>query len=354
VYYFIAENGVRMKRLIYYAFIMIVVVLIIPLFIVKSCTAGLDDKPVQEAPQSVVTLELKPEEIAVYNAESKTVHSMDLEEYVKCVVAAEMPAEFEIEALKAQAVAARTYAFTRMLNSYDGRDDLHQGADVCTDPGHCQAWVSKETAMSHWEEEKAEVYWGKIERAVEETRGIIITYEDTVANPVFHSNSGGRTENAENVWRGSPVPYLVSVDSEGEDMCDEYENVVSIKKEDFIEALKRKYPSFKFSGADIIDDMEITGYTEGGRVKDIRIGNITLSGTEFRNLYSLKSANFKIENGENGTLKITTIGNGHGVGMSQWGANYLAGNGTGFEEILKYYYRGIKLETIEEYRSRAG
>lgn len=342
-----------MKRLIYYAFIMAVVVLIIPLFIVKSCTAAFEDEHLQEAPQPVLTFEQESEEITVYNTESKTVDNMDLEEYVKCVVAAEMPAAFEIEALKAQAVAARTYAFTRILNNFDGKDDLHHGSDVCTDPAHCQAWISMEDAMSSWEKDKAKEYWDKIEGAVEETRGIIITYEDMIANPVFHSNSGGRTENAENVWRGSPVPYLVSVASRGEDMCAEYENVVLIKKEDLKEKLKRKYPSFKASGADIMDDIEITGYTEGGRVKNIRIGNITMSGAEFRNIYSLKSANFKIEDGENSTLRITTIGNGHGVGMSQWGANYLAKSGAGFEEILKYYYCGIKLETIEEYRSRA-
>jgi stage II sporulation protein D len=189
-------NGVEMKRLIYYAFIMAVVVLIIPLFIVKSCTAAFEDEHLQEAPQPVLTFEQESEEITVYNTESKTVDNMDLEEYVKCVVAAEMPAAFEIEALKAQAVAARTYAFTRILNNFDGKDDLHHGSDVCTDPAHCQAWISMEDAMSSWEKDKAKEYWDKIEGAVEETRGIIITYEDMIANPVFHSNSGGRTENA--------------------------------------------------------------------------------------------------------------------------------------------------------------
>lgn len=334
-----------MKRVLYYVALMLVVIILLPFLIVRGCSRE------EEPPEEIAE---KPEEvmIKVYISSEDRVAEMPLEEYLKGVVAAEMPAEFELEALKAQAVAARTYAYGRMKKIYVPKEDTHKGADICTDFAHCQAWVSEEEARKKWGIFKASRYWSKIEKAVDETAGILLIYDGKIINPVFHANSGGKTENAEDVWAGSNAPYLRSVVSNGEEASAQYKYTVSINIEDFVSTLKKEYPDIKLNEKDVLSDIEILDYTEGNRVKTMRIGNIELKGTEFRKLFSLRSANFTIEKGDKNTLRITTIGNGHGVGMSQWGANYLAKNGGVFEEILKYYYQGIDFTTISDFEGR--
>ncbi len=332
-----------MKNFGYYALIMICIVVIIPLLIVRGCGVESDEIIPHEKQNLAGGESIK---IKVYIASDKTVKEMNLEEYIKGVVAAEMPADFEAEALKAQAVAARTYAYGRLKNIYKSADGVHDGTPVCTNPAHCQAWISKKAAMKKWGIFKASGNWNKIEKAVDETKGIIITYQGSVVNPLFHSNSGGKTENAENVWPGVSVPYLKSVVSEGEEQSGEFKCVTNISINDFYNAIKKHYPNAQLNKNNIVASIKIEGYTQGGRVKNIKIGNIVLRGTEFRTLFSLRSANFKIEKKDSRTLKITTIGNGHGVGMSQWGANYLAKNGGNYDEILKYYYTGVQISNI--------
>lgn len=327
-----------MKRVLYYIVIMLVIVILLPSVIIRSCSLK---ENVETLPKGQKGVKIK----VCVSAENK-VKEMLLEEYIKGVVAAEMPAEFEAEALKAQAIAARTYAYGRMGKIYTAKEDTHQGGDICTDPGHCQAWVSRDAAMRKWKIFSALQYWNKISKAVKDTEGILILYHGEVVNPVFHSNSGGRTENIEDVWGGSGVPYLKSVVSKGEEVSSEYRNTVSIRITDFIHKVKKEYSNAKLTEKNIFKDIKVMGHTEGGRVKTIKIGNITLKGTEFRKLFSLKSANFTIDKSENNTMKITTVGNGHGVGMSQWGANALAKNGYNYEEILTYYYTGVELGKI--------
>ena len=228
----------------------------------------------------------KKKEIAirVYVKSEDKVEEMELEEYITGVVAAEMPAEFAFEALKAQAVAARTYAYGRMKGIYRSADNAHEDADICTDFTHCQAWISKEEAMRQWEASNAGAYWDKIKKAVEETKGIILLYGGMVANPVFHSNSGGKTENAEEVWNVSPVGYLQSVVSEGEDLSPVFKTVVKISPEEFHNTLKEKYPDIKLDKNNI-GETTILEYTEGSRVKRMKIGNKEIKGTEFGNYF---------------------------------------------------------------------
>jgi len=333
-----------MKKIIYYSFLMIIIIILIPMLIVGSCNFEKPEgskKPMEQADEG--------KKLKVYITPEKKVREMQLEEYIEGVVAAEMPAEFELEALKAQAVAARTYVYARFKKIYTPSDDIHEGADICTDPTHCQAWVSESDAKKRWGIFSAKKYWNKIERAVSETENIVIIFDDQIINPVFHSNSGGRTENAEDVWIGDGVPYLKSVTSSGEEACSEYKCEVLVKIEDFVGIVKKQYPDIKLNEKNILDDIKILDYTDSERVKSIKIGSVELKGTEFRKLFSLRSTNFKIEKGNDDSIKITTLGNGHGVGMSQWGANYLAKNGGTYEEILKYYYSGVELITIEEY-----
>jgi len=324
---------------------MLLIIILLPLFIV----GGSGSRPESGSPSPGKQETAKAKRIKVYINQEKKVREMDLEEYIKGVVAAEMPAEFEMEALKAQAVAARTYAYRKKVSAPAAEE--HYGADICTDSTHCQAWVSKEEAMKKWDEASASRYWDKIERAVEETRNFIITYNDNVANPVFHSNSGGKTENSEDVWEGAAEPYLRSVFSQGEDDSSQYKTEVVLKIKDFCDTLKKQYPDIKLDTKDILKNIHIVEYSEGGRVKTLRIGNIDIKGTEFRSMFGLKSTNLKIEASGNDSLKITTYGYGHGVGMSQWGANYMAKSGSRFDQIIKHYYQGVSIQTIDAYES---
>jgi stage II sporulation protein D len=358
-----------MKNIGYYLILIFTVIIILPMLIVKSHNfnvagnwtgkAGYENIKENSAGNEVGeagasngagdegTGERKNEiEIRVYVKSEDKVEKMELEEYITGVVAAEMPAEFAFEALKAQAIAARTYAYGRLKGIYRSIDNAHEDADICTDFTHCQAWISKEEAMRQWEASNAGAYWDKIKKAVEETKGIILLYGGMVANPVFHSNSGGKTENAEEVWNVSPVGYLQSVVSEGEDLSPVFKTVVKISPEEFHNTLKEKYPDIKLDKNNIAGEISILEYTEGGRVKRMKIGNKEIKGTEFRGLFSLRSANFELGKDEDGMIEITTYGNGHGVGMSQWGANNLANNGKSWEEIVKYYYAGIEIGTI--------
>jgi stage II sporulation protein D len=335
-----------MKKMLYYSALMLVVLIILPLMIVKSCGFSEDESIPQEQDQDQQQQYQKQVKIKVYFSNEKVTKTVPLEEYIKGVVAAEMPAEFGLEALKAQAVAARTYAYGRMKKIYFSKVDSHSDAAVCTDSTHCQAWKSKKAAIDNWGFFSGMKYWNKIARAVKETENTIITYNNVVINPVFHSNSGGKTENTEEVWEGSPVAYLKSVTSEGEDNSKDYKSSILISKKDFYNKLKEAYPEFKINMKNILKNIKITAVTTGGRVKTIKVGNVILKGTEVRTILSLRSANFSINDEDADSLKITTIGYGHGVGMSQWGANYLSKSGFSCEEIIKWYYTGVELSQI--------
>lgn len=343
-----------MKKLLGYFLLMIMIIVILPLIIVRGCSTVITDIVPEDDKREEQKQEQKKEQtqagkikLKVYIKDKGKVEEMLLEEYIKGVVAAEMPVDFEPEALKAQAVAARTYAYGRMKKIYTPSDDIHAGAHICTDSGHCQAWIKKEDALNKWESSKASDNWKKIEKAVLDTEGQILLYENSVVNPVFHSNSGGMTENSEDVWEGTVVPYLKSVVSEGEEASAGYEVETEFTKEDIVQKLKAQYPDIKVGKEDLFDEMEVLERTDAGRVKSIKIGDKTLKGTEFRSLLGLRSTNFIIEDVDDSKLKITTKGYGHGVGMSQWGANHRAKQGDDYEEILKYYYQGVYIDSIE-------
>ena len=251
-----------------------------------------------------------------------------------------MPASFEEEALKAQAVVARTYTIYKIVNN----DGKHGEADICDDSGCCQAWISKEDRLEKWDEDKREENWNKIVDAVKSTQGKIITYEGKPINAFFHSNSGGATEAPIDVWGGSGYPYLQSVETSGEDAYSQHESESTVSKKEFEETIKKAHSNFEidFSKKDAI---EVKEYTEGNRVKTIKVGNLELSGVEMRTLFGLRSANFKITI-EGDDIHFEVIGYGHGVGMSQYGANEMAKEGKTYEEILKYYYKNVELEKI--------
>ncbi len=271
-----------------------------------------------------------------FHNENKTV-SMPIEEYLCGVVCAEMPASFEYEALKAQAVAARSYARYKQ-NEVNA---LHPEASVCTDYTHCKAYTTLEENEKSWGKD-SEKYRAKIENAIIETQGEVITYNGEVALAVFHSQSGGgRTENSSDVWGGN-VPYLVSVESPGEESAPGFYSDVTVSFEDFKKTVMSLNQQAAIETFDDIGDIE---KSEGGAVKTIQIGGQKFSGKEIRTAFGLRSSCFNI-NWEGDNIRFEVMGYGHGVGMSQYGANAMAKEGCSYKEILKHYYSGIEIEYV--------
>lgn len=279
--------------------------------------------------------------IKVLHKESGQIEEFFIDEYLYGVVSAEMPAYYEIEALKAQAVAARTYTIYQILNN----KRKHGEADICDDSTCCQAWITKEKRMERWSEEERENYWKKIVSAVNSTAGKIITYNKEVINAFFHSNSGGKTELASNVWiGGKDLPYLQSIETSGEDAYSQYSSEISISKTGLLSKLKKEYPDIQINFEES-ENIKILDYTQSGRVKTVKFGNTEIAGTKVRSILGLKSTNFSIKiEGNNVIFSVT--GYGHGVGMSQTGADSMAKAGSNYEEILKHFYTGVEISTI--------
>ncbi|ACL74668.1 stage II sporulation protein D [Ruminiclostridium cellulolyticum] len=336
-----------MKKVITYILLMAFIVVLVPFMVVQFNGKEVGPVQIQDKEKSNVTPKQETAiTINVYMHTQKKTVKMYLEDYIKGVLAAEMPAEFEIEALKAQAVAARTYALGRAVKLY-GSVGVHDDADVCTDSRHCQAWKSKEQAMENWGLLSSFKYWNKITRAVNETQGQVIEYNKVLINPLFHSNSGGYTENVEDVWDGTSEPYLRGVKSVGEDEFREYKSVIELLESDMIKILKKNNPKIQIKGNNLFANIKINGYSSGNRVLSMDIGNVKVKGTDFRKMFNLKSTNFKLKKLAGGKISITTYGYGHGVGMSQCGANYLAQQGSHYKEILKYYYKGVEITRLD-------
>lgn len=278
--------------------------------------------------------------IKLYHSKTSQIEEIPIDEYLYGVVSAEMPASFETEALKAQAVVARTYTVYK-IQSNNGK---HEGADICDNSTCCQAWISKEDRFNKWEETSRQTNWDKIVNAVNSTKGKIVTYNGKAINAFFHSNSGGKTETTINVWGGDGYPYLQSVATSGEDTYSQYKSEVILSKEEFVNKIKEKHRDFSinFNEENCIQILE---YTEGNRVKTIKIGNLNLSGVEVRTLLNLKSANFTI-NVEENNIKFAVLGYGHGVGMSQTGADSMAKQGSNYEDIIKHFYTGVEISNL--------
>lgn len=279
-----------------------------------------------------------PQKISVYIKNEDRVCDMDFSQYLKEVVSAEMPAEFHEEALRAQAIAARTYVINR-VNAYKNSKtpEEHKGAYICTDSAHCKAWVSEERRKSLWPGEKADEYWKKISKAVDSTGNLIITYNDEPISAVFHSTSSGFTENASDVW-GGDVKYLVSVKSEGDENSPKFKSEKIMSIDEFKKIAEEKIPG-------VLWDKGIIGNisrTNAGGITKIEVGGVSIKGTDFRFMYDLRSTNIQFELTQ-AEIKMSVKGYGHGVGMSQYGANYLAQNGKNYEDILKTYYTGVNI-----------
>lgn len=337
-----------MKKIFIYMFVLILICFSLPIIFTSEFSARVNSTASEAQNTEIVQNNITQatydydeyNTIKLLHKDENKIEEIDLEEYLYGVVSAEMPASFEEEALKAQAVVARTYTIYKIVNN----DGKHGEADICDDSTCCQAWISEQDRKDRWDEDEKEENWNKIVNAVNSTQGKIVTYKGEPINAFFHSNSGGTTEAPIEVWGGSGYPYLQSVATAGEDAYSQYSSEAEFTEAEFEEKIKELHSDFEI---DFDDEncIKIEEYTEGNRVKTIKIGNLELSGVEVRNIFGLRSANFTVTIEDN-KIKFEVIGYGHGVGMSQTGADSLAKEGKTYEEIIHHYYTGVEIEDM--------
>ncbi|SDI62668.1 stage II sporulation protein D [Alteribacillus bidgolensis] len=289
-------------------------------------------KLTKEEQESELATEMENVSIPVFRNETETVEEMELEEYVAGVVASEMPAEFEIEALKAQALTARTFIAREMISPSD--INLPENALV-TDTQMHQVYQNEEELREKWGDD----YQWKMDRvkeAVLATKGQVLTYEGEPITAAFFSTSNGYTENAEDYWK-NPVPYLQSVESPWDQGSPQYENAKRIAAAE-VERLLGISIAANETG-------EIISRTDGGRVAELKLGGETFSGRDIREKLNLHSSDFQISR-EGEEFLFTTKGWGHGVGMSQYGADGMAKEGKDYKDILHHYYKGVDISSL--------
>ncbi len=264
--------------------------------------------------------------IAVKNTSTNNVSKMDIEEYIVGVVAAEMPASFNIEALKAQAVASRTYAYYKMESS-------NGDYDVVTDVSN-QSYITVSQMQEKWGSDYNK-YYEKIKKAVLDTKGLVMLYNDKIVEAYYFAMSNGYTEDVSLVF-SEERDYLKSVESLSDRENKNFLVETKISKQEFCTKLEIN------CNAIVIKSIE---RSRTNRVNSLVVNDKTFKGTVFRTKLGLRSTDFDIDIGSD-FVHITTRGYGHGVGMSQYGANEMAKNGNNYENILKYYYKNIKISSI--------
>ncbi|KAB7671819.1 stage II sporulation protein D [Bacillus sp. B1-b2] len=321
----------KIKPIIVLGVILFVITLLVPTVLVLPFMQEKEETSVQSEPKKEVSEPTM--EVGVYRESKEVVEKLDLEEYVVGVVASEMPAKFEMEALKAQALTARTYIVKRIVS--DKAAELPEGA-IVGDSISYQVYNDQEELKKIWE--NAGYDWQKnmkkIEEAVAETRGQILTFEGNPIDATFFSTSNGYTENSDDVWANS-ISYLQSVESPWDVDSPKFNGEQTISVKEFEESL-----GVQLSSSSNI--MENITYTKGKRIDSATINGKELSGTEIREKLKLKSTDFTMDrDGDN--IIVKTKGYGHGVGMSQYGANGMAVSGKTYEDIVKYYYKGVEV-----------
>lgn len=265
------------------------------------------------------------------------VREMTMDEYLQGVLRAEMPASFEIEALKAQAVAARTETCYKIEN---GPSENHPDADICDDINCCQAWLSAESAEKNWGK-SADEYAAKIATAVRGTDGMTILYDGEPIFAAFFSSAPGKTQNSGDVWV-SQLPYLKSVSSPEDDAeVPNYYSVVTVGADEFREKFLAEYPDAVF-GDDESEWVKNVETGESGLVSSVDVGGVSVTGGKMRTIFGLRSACFTVET-EADSIILHVTGYGHGVGMSQYGANVMAEQGKNYRQILTWYYTDVKI-----------
>lgn len=268
------------------------------------------------------------------------VNYVDQRDYVIGAVCAEMPPDFHTEALKCQAVAAHTFA----LYNVNHPNPILKGADFSADPSNWKGYVTKDQAKERFGE-NFDVYWSKLESAVDAIYGNVMVYQEEPILAAYHSMSTGKTESAANVWTGEPPSYLVPVDSTGDVMARDYETKETFKINTIQNIIGTAYPAVTLS-EDYNNWFTIKDRSDSGYVTSIKVGDTTITGNELRNVLGLRSSCFEIENnGQEFIFKVK--GYGHGVGLSQYGADYMARQGYRCKEIMEHYYSDAKMINVQ-------
>ncbi len=314
-----------LKKLSLTILLMFILLILVPAVIAWGCNR-------RGGPPAV---EVDPYHIAVWNHRSDELMHMSLGEYLTGVVAAEMPAQFNSEALKAQAIVARTYTIARLRAHGGSGCDKHPQADICTDSTHCQAWVAKGEAISGWPFFRQNAYWNKIVKAVSDTQGQVVTSEGKLIDAVFHSTCGGSTENSQDVWTNA-IPYLRGVPCP---YCAHSPRMTETVRLSVSEVAQRL--------GETTDDLklEVLSRTASGRIIRIDVGSKEMRGLDFRTRLGLRSSRVSWLR-EGGAISFTTTGYGHAVGMCQYGADGMADQGHNASEILLHYFTGVQIQRV--------
>jgi len=320
-----------MKKILFLSIFCAAVMLLLPLFIIENDLSALPAAALKNDFERDINPNNHSTSFRVQNCEDNTISKISAEDYIFGVVAAEMPALYEEEALKAQAVAAYTFALSRKA------ENSEKDYDITNDHTIDQSFITEAKAREKWGS-NADTYIEKIKNAVNDVKDYVILYDGKIITSVYHAISGGKTEDSNNVW-GVSLPYLKPVSSEGDKLAENYITVVELSSQELKEKLR---------GIAKIDDTKQNIFknitrTNSGTVKKITAGSTELTGANIRAALELRSSNFKVDFKE-GNYKFTVYGYGHGVGLSQNGANYMAKQGFNFKEILAHYYSGCKIE----------
>jgi len=270
----------------------------------------------------------KEPDVKLYRSECKKVTVLPMEDYITGTVAAEMPASFNSEALKAQAVCARTYAFRKLLE----HKPYPEQADLSDDINSCQAFISEE---EFYQRQGSRALYQKVQKAVKATRGEIMLYQGEPIDALYHSTCGGKTESAAYLW-GKDVPYLRSVKCR---YCSQSRHYTSVQ----VFSIQELNRSLDTTGSS--PTFKITDNTPSGRIKKVLINGEELSGEKLRQLLRLPSTwcGFKVNASR---VEIHSRGYGHGLGLCQYGANGMAEEGKDYHQILKKYYHGVEFDIL--------
>ena len=285
---------------------------------------------------------LETMDFTIYYEVNNTKEKLSFDQYLIGVVAANMSAGYHIEALKAQAVIARTYALYNI--ALLTKDDPDKDTFTTSELG--LSYISLEKLKDFWGNENYSAYFSKLENAVNGTKDEVILYEEDLILPVFFNTGSGYTRNAEEAW-GISIPYLTSVSSKQDVTSTNYLSIDEFEVDELTALLEKYYQDLSLSEASFFQEVKVTGRDSTGYVTKINLGNLTVSGEEFAKVLGLASNHFYIEEYE-GQVRIICNGCGHGIGLSQYGANAMAEEDTSYDDILKYYYSGTVVKNLSD------
>ncbi|MPM40548.1 hypothetical protein SDC9_87192 [bioreactor metagenome] len=279
-------------------------------------------------------------QITVADHKTGQVQSMSFLDYLEGVISAEMPAGFEPAALQAQAICARSYALYKiqLQEKYGQVYDSHHGAQVCTDSDHCAGFMNIAERKELWGD-SFELYRQKIAKAIADTDGLVAIYQEEPICAVFHSTYTDKTEDSINVW-GREVDYLKSVSNPGQDQSPRDNTAVEVTQEEYKNRIRKEYNEADFTGENLVEDMK---KSDAGTVLSVKTGGVDITGGKMREIFGLPSSSFDISM-EKDKVVFEVKGYGHGVGLNQYGAQYLAKQGYNCEEIIKWYFTGVEIK----------